>query len=159
MITGMSQRLSGLIDSPEILEMWTECKVRPIYNPAGDTTCGYVEPNRQLLARTAPPVSDDAMRRLFWPRTFTRLQGMKEGALVPVPGKGPPKAFKFKDGWDNPYDHLEPPHDPWRVAKQTTKIANHCLTSPWSRTCFLPRQRMENAGPTVSPKLVQPVLW
>src|SRR3984885_16306412 len=50
------------IDSPQILEMRTECKVHPVYSPTDDVTCGYVVPNCQLLARVAPPVPDDAMR-------------------------------------------------------------------------------------------------
>jgi len=47
--------------------MRTECKVRPVYSPTEDATCGYIVPNCQLLARIAPPVPGDAMRRLFWP--------------------------------------------------------------------------------------------
>jgi len=107
--------------------MRTECKVRPVYSPTEDVTCGYIVPNCQLLARIAPPVPGDAMRRLFWPRTFTKLRGMKEGALTHVPGEEAPNAFEFDEECDgDPYEHLSPPDDPWPMAIQPTHT--HCDT-------------------------------
>jgi|ERR1700733_6733410 len=99
--------------------MRIDCKVHPVYSPTEDATCGYVVPNCQLLARIAPPVPGDAMSRLFGPRTFTKLQGMKEGALTHVPGEEAPNAFEFDEDYDTGYyEHLSGPHDPWPMAKQ-----------------------------------------
>jgi len=98
--------------------MRTECKVRPVYSPTEDSACGYIVPNCQLLARIAPPVPGDAMRRVFWPRTFTKLRGMKEGALTHVPGEEAPHAFEFDEDCYDPYEHLSPPDDPWPMARQ-----------------------------------------
>jgi hypothetical protein len=99
--------------------MHTACKVDPVYSPTTDITCGYAAPNLRVLGRVAPPVPGDAMSRLFSPRTFTKLQGMKEGAITPAPGEGPPNPFEDSDeDYDDPYEHLAPPHDPWPMAKQ-----------------------------------------
>lgn len=99
--------------------MHTACKVDPVYSPTTDTTSGYAAPDLQILGRVAPPVPGDAINRVFWPRTFTKLKGKSEGAFVLAPGKEPPDPFEdFEEDCDDPYEHLSPPHHPWPMEKQ-----------------------------------------
>ena len=97
--------------------MHTDCRIDPLYDPSTDTTCGYVVPNLQNLGHIAPPVPGDVMKRLFFPRTFTKLHGEKEGAITLKQGQQPPNPFDDSDDYDDPYEHLAPPHDPWPMGK------------------------------------------
>jgi len=96
--------------------MHTACKIDPVYRRSTRKTYGYVAPNFGILAQIAPPVPGDAMSRLFGPRTFTQLQGKKEGAFSLSTGEQPPYAAEgfFCDS----DEHLSPPRDPWPMAQQ-----------------------------------------
>ena len=108
--------ISALADSPEMLKMHTACKIDPVYRRSTRKTYGYVAPDFGILAQIAPPVPGHAMNRLFGPRTFTQLQGKKEGAVALSTGEQPPYAAEGFFGDSD--EHLSPPYDPWPMLKQ-----------------------------------------
>jgi hypothetical protein len=99
--------LTSSTGSPDVLKVQTSYKVDPIYRQATDATYGFLVPDFHILGQIAPPIPGDAMKRLFEPRTFLKLQGNREGALVLAPHEGTPNPFESDDEDEDDPDRRE----------------------------------------------------
>jgi hypothetical protein len=77
------------------------------------------------------------MNLLFFPRTFTKLQGRQAGALALLPSQQPPNPFlDIDDDDDDAHKHLELPDTSWPTKVQPDRSSAQGMISQITDSLF-----------------------